>query len=108
MDFPYYKIQVMIPPSNRLGGMGATDDVREAIFKLKGTSYPTPTFVSETEGVQILFMATDKEDALLMLHSIGRKPLVLSTINVSATDRQRDCPNCGWIVSNPECMRCKW
>ena len=108
MDFSYSHIKVMIPPSNRLGGTSVTDDVCEAIFKMKGTSYPTPTFVSEIEGVQILFMATDKEETFLMLRSIGQKPIVLSTVKMSATDRQRDCPNCGWIVSNPECMRCKW
>jgi len=105
MYFSYSQIQVVIPPSHHTSGLSVTA-VCEAIFRLKGTSYPTPVNVPETEGVRVLFMATDQEEVLLLLRSIGQKPVVLSTRKLPTTDLQSECPNCGWIISNPDCMRC--
>ena len=100
MDFSYSHIRLVVPRMT-------VPDVCEAIFRLAGTSYPTPIFISALNGVEVLFMTTDQEEAVRMLRSIGQKPVVLSTEQWSATDRQPACPNCGWIVSNQKCMRCR-
>ena len=78
----------------------------DAIIRLDGTSYPT-AILAPGKGVQVTFMTTDKDVATMKLRSMGRKPVTVYSENYPTTAVQRKCPNCGWIVSNPDCMRCK-
>jgi hypothetical protein len=76
-----------------------------AIARLEGASFPTAIFISG-KGVQITFMTMYKDVAMMKLRSMGQTPIIPSSENYYATEKQRKCPNCGWIVSNLDCMRC--
>jgi hypothetical protein len=103
MDLSFSMIRVVIPPP---GAYTTATTVCDVISGFNNASYPTPIF-SENGGIQITFMIDDTVAVIHRLRSIGQKPKILSTKKYSTTEIQRNCPNCGWIIPNPECMRCK-
>ena len=105
MDVSYSKIRVVIPYREDRVDRVAVANTCDDIFHLKGTSFPTPILILGV-GVQVTFMATEKGAAVLKLRSVGQKPEILSSETYPVTAVRRKCPNCGWIISNPECLRC--
>ena len=104
MDLTYSLIRLSVP--TEYYSMADISEICKRIASWDETAYPIPILTDRF--VRIEFMTYDTNKAILELRAIGQQPKIVSSFNIPSSDVCRDngCPNCGWIVTNPLCMRC--